>query len=62
MPWPIAVDYPIVAIPDLHGQRASPEGCIPGMARSAQLLRAGSPPWGWPSRSHRARNNAEAGI
>ena len=32
MPWPIAVDYPIVAIPDLHGQRASPEGCIPGMA------------------------------
>ena len=44
MPWPIAVDYPIVAIPDLHGQRASLErllarlGRLPESARSAVVF------------------------
>ena len=41
MPWPIAVDCPIVAIPDLHGQSASPGrllarlGQLPEWARCA---------------------------
>ena len=45
MPWPIAVDYPIVAIPDLHGQRASPGrllarlGQLPEWARCAVVFR-----------------------
>ena len=34
MPWPIAVDYPIVAIPDRHGQRESP-GRLPEWAGCA---------------------------
>jgi hypothetical protein len=41
MPWPIAVECPIVAIPGLHGQRASPGrllarlGQLPEWARCA---------------------------
>ena len=38
MPWPITVDYPIVAIPDLHGQRASLERLL---ARLGQLPEGG---------------------
>ena len=33
MSWPIAVDYPIVAIPDLHGQRASPGRLLARLGR-----------------------------
>ena len=45
MPWPIAVDCPIVAIPDRHGRRASPGrlrarlGRLPEWARCAVVFR-----------------------
>ena len=33
MPRPIAVDCPIVVIPDLHGQRASPGRLLARLGR-----------------------------
>ena len=45
MPRPIAVDLPIVAIPDRHGRRASPGrllarlGQLPEWARCAVVFR-----------------------
>ena len=39
MPWPIAVDYPIVAIPDLHGQRAGLERLLARLGRLPEWAR-----------------------
>ena len=39
MPWPIAVDCPIVAIPDLHGQRASPGRLLARLGRLPEWAR-----------------------
>ena len=39
MPWPIAVDCPIVAIPDRHGQRASPGRLLARLGRLPEWAR-----------------------
>ena len=39
MPWPIAVDYPIVGIPDLHGQRAGLERLLARLGRLPEWAR-----------------------
>ena len=39
MPWPIAVDCPIVASPDLHGQRASPGRLLARLGRLPEWAR-----------------------
>ena len=39
MPWPIAVDCPIVAIADLHDQRASPGRLLARLGRLPEWAR-----------------------
>jgi hypothetical protein len=39
MPWPIAVDCPIVASPDRHGQRASPGRLLARLGRLPEWAR-----------------------